>query len=53
MLSITPSDLSMFKVEQLARVERLEQELGREQDRLRAMLTHLTTSTSGPGVDLC
>ena len=38
------------QVEQLARVERLEQELGREQDRLRAMLNHLTTSTSGSRV---
>ena len=31
-------------------MERLEQELGREQDRLRAMLNHLTTSTSGSRV---
>ena len=45
-------ELSMcfVQVEQLARVERLEQELGREQDRLRAMLNHLTTSNTGPRV---
>lgn len=33
-------------VEQMARVERLEEELGREQDRLRAMLSHLTQGAS-------
>ena len=47
-------ELSMcfVQVEQLARVERLEQELGREQDRLRAMLNHLTTSNTGPRVQI-
>ena len=38
--------LLVCAVEQMARVERLEEELGREQDRLRAMLSHLTQGAS-------
>ena len=39
--------MKILQVEQMQRVERLEAELGREQVRLRAMLSHLTTPALG------
>ena len=44
---LTMMMMKILKVEQMQRVERLEAELGREQVRLRAMLSHLTTPALG------